>query len=168
MTHTLSAKEQALAKIFSDEYVFTIPSYQQPYSWGVEQARELLDDLLDYMRSGSDKLDEMAPYFLGSIVLIKRDAVPDATVVDGQQRLTTLTLLMSAIRSVVVDPRVRAGITRRIYDQGDVVTATENHYRVSLRERDRQFFRDYVQRSEEHRVGTECVSTCRSRWSPYH
>src|SRR3546814_12048098 len=52
---------------------------------------------------------------------------------------------MSAIRSVVVDPRVRAGITRRIYDQGDVVTATENHYRVSLRERDRQFFRDYVQ-----------------------
>src|SRR3546814_11835916 len=80
MTHTLSAKEQALAKIFSDEYVFTIPSYQRPYSWGVEQARELLDDLLDYMRSGSDKLAEMAPYFLGSIVLIKRDAVPDATV----------------------------------------------------------------------------------------
>src|SRR3546814_12865801 len=52
---------------------------------------------------------------------------------------------MSAIRSVVVDPRVRAGITRRIYDQGDVVPATENHYRVSLRERDRQFFRAYVQ-----------------------
>src|SRR3546814_11578107 len=83
MTHTLSAKEQALAKIFSDEYVFTIPSYQRPYSWGVEQARELLDDLLDYMRSGSDKLDETAPYFLGSIVLIKRDAVPEAKGVAG-------------------------------------------------------------------------------------
>src|SRR3546814_6441869 len=97
------------------------------------------------MRISDWSSDVCSSDLLGSIVLIKRDAVPDATVVDGQQRLTTLTLLMSAIRSVVVDPRVRAGITRRIYDQGDVVTATENHYRVSLRERDRQFFRDYVQ-----------------------
>lgn len=145
MTHTLSAKEQPLSKIFSDEYVFTIPGYQRPYSWGVEQARELLDDLLGYMQSGGTKLDEVAPYFLGSIVLIKRESAPDARVVDGQQRLTTLTLLLSAIRSVVSDEKVRAGITKRIYEQGDVVTATDNHYRVSLRERDQQFFRKYVQ-----------------------
>lgn len=145
MTHTLSAKEQALSKIFSDDYVFTIPSYQRPYSWGTDQAQELLDDLLGYMRAGSSKLDEMAPYFLGSIVLIKRDASPDAKVVDGQQRLTTLTLLLACIRSVVQDEGVRRGITKRIYDPGDIVSATENHYRLSLRERDRQFFRDLVQ-----------------------
>src|SRR3546814_3564372 len=41
MTHTLSAKEQALAKIFSDEYVFTIPSYQRPYSRSEEHTSEL-------------------------------------------------------------------------------------------------------------------------------
>lgn len=145
MTSTLSAKEQPLAKIFSDEYVFTIPGYQRPYAWGTDQAQELLDDLLSYMRAGSAKLDEIAPYFLGSIVLIKREASPDATVVDGQQRLTTLTLLLACIRATVQDDAVRKGITKRIYEQGDVVTATENHYRVSLRERDRQFFRDFVQ-----------------------
>lgn len=144
MKSTLSAKEQPLSKIFSDEYVFTIPGYQRPYAWGPDQAQELLDDLVGYMR-GEAKLEDIAPYFLGSIVLIKREAVPEATVVDGQQRLTTLTLLFSAIRSVITDPQVRAGITKRIYEHGDVVTATENHYRVSLRERDRQFFRDYVQ-----------------------
>ena len=145
MTSTLSAKEQPLAKIFSDEYVFTIPGYQRPYAWGPDQAQELLDDLLSYMRAGSAKLDEIAPYFLGSIVLIKREAISDATVVDGQQRLTTLTLLLACIRATVQDDAVRKGITKRIYEQGDVVTATENHYRVSLRERDRQFFRDFVQ-----------------------
>lgn len=153
MTHTLSAKEQPLSKVFSDEYVFTIPGYQRPYSWGVEQARELLDDLLGYMQSGGTKLDEVAPYFLGSIVLIKRESVAAAIVVDGQQRLTTLTLLLSAIRSVVLDPGVRAGIAKLIYEQGNVVTATENHYRLSLRERDRQFFRDYVQ----HEGGIEAL-----------
>ncbi|MCC9598661.1 MULTISPECIES: DUF262 domain-containing protein [unclassified Rubrivivax] len=46
MSHTLTAKEQSLAKIFSDEYVVTIPVYQRPSAWGREPAQELLDDLL--------------------------------------------------------------------------------------------------------------------------
>ncbi|RYE70765.1 MAG: DUF262 domain-containing protein, partial [Oxalobacteraceae bacterium] len=145
MTSTLTAKEQPLSKIFSDEYVFTIPGYQRPYSWGVDQAQELLDDLLGYMRAGAGNLEDVAPYFLGSLVLIKRESSPESTVVDGQQRLTTLTLLLSCIRAVVQDDNVRRGISKRIYEQGDIVSATENHYRLSLRERDRQFFRESVQ-----------------------
>jgi len=145
MSHTLVAKEQPLAKIFSDDYMFTIPGYQRPYSWTTDQARELFDDLISFMQSSSGKLDEMPPYFLGSIVLIKKDAIPDATVIDGQQRLTTLTLLLSAIRASIADSPVKSGITKRIYEQGDVVTATENHYRLSLRERDCDFFRQFVQ-----------------------
>lgn len=145
MTHTLTAKEQSLSKIFSDDYVFSIPGYQRPYSWGTEQAQELLGDLLAYMQAGNSALEDVAPYFLGSIVLIKRDGSPEATVVDGQQRLTTLTLLLSAIRGSVKDASMQAGITKRIYEQGDVVTATPPRYRLSLRERDRDFFRDYVQ-----------------------
>ncbi|MEO8746676.1 MAG: DUF4268 domain-containing protein [Rhodanobacter sp.] len=148
MTSTLSAKEQSLSKIFSEDYVFTIPSYQRPYSWGIDQARELLEDLLAFMQVGNVKLDEISPYFLGSIVLIKREAVSDATVVDGQQRLTTLTLLLSAIRANVPDAGVRTGITKCIYEQGNVVFATEARYRLSLRERDRDFFRHYVQHED--------------------
>ncbi|MDA3915280.1 DUF4268 domain-containing protein [Oleiagrimonas sp.] len=148
MTSTLSAKEQSLSKIFSDDYVFTIPSYQRPYSWGIDQARELLEDLLDYMRVDGGKLDEMAPYFLGSIVLIKRETVSETTVVDGQQRLTTLTLLLSAIRANVADTDVQAGITKCIYEQGSMVFGTEARYRLSLRERDRDFFREYVQHGD--------------------
>lgn len=145
MTHTLTAKEQSLARIFSDDYVFTIPGYQRPYAWGRDQAQELLDDLLSALASAPAQLTEAAPYFLGSIVLIKSDASPEATVVDGQQRLTTLTLLLSAIRATVQDPAVQTGITKRIYEHGDVVSATQARYRLSLRERDRDFFREYVQ-----------------------
>lgn len=145
MTNTLSAKEQSLAKIFSDDYMFSIPAYQRPYSWGLDQAQELLDDLLGYLRDGGKKLDDTPPYFLGSLVLIKDDASPKAEVVDGQQRLTTLTLLLACIRAVVKNEDVRRGITRRIYDQGDIVSATENHYRLTLRERDLKFFRERVQ-----------------------
>ncbi|MEC5206878.1 uncharacterized protein with ParB-like and HNH nuclease domain [Vogesella perlucida] len=145
MSHTLTAKEQSLAKVFSDDYVFTIPGYQRPYAWGTEQAQELLDDLLTALADAPTQLSEASPYFLGSIVLIKSESSPEATVVDGQQRLTTLTLLLSAIRATVKDIAVQAGITKRIYEQGDVVSATQARYRLSLRERDREFFRDYVQ-----------------------
>lgn len=145
MSRTLVAHEQPLSKIFSDDYVFTIPGYQRPYSWTTEQARELLDDLHSFMKGGGDSLGEMPPYFLGSIVLIKQDALPSATVVDGQQRLTTLTLLLSAIRASVPDAKARSGLSKLIYDQGDVILNTDNHYRLTLRERDRDFFREYIQ-----------------------
>lgn len=153
MSHSLVAKEQSIAKIFSDDYMFTIPGYQRPYSWTTEQAGELFDDLISFMQSSSGKLNEMPPYFLGSIVLIKSDGLPDAIVVDGQQRLTTLTVLLSAIRAAIVDVEHKNSITKRIYEQGDVVTATENHYRLSLRDRDREFFRQYVQ----HEGGIEAL-----------
>jgi hypothetical protein len=145
MTHTLTAKEQSLAKIFSDDYVFTIPGYQRPYAWGRDQAQELLDDLLGALAAAPSQLSEAAPYFLGSIVLIKVEASPEATVVDGQQRLTTLTLLLSAVRATVKDVAVQTGITKRIYEHGDVVSATQARYRLSLRDRDRDFFRQHVQ-----------------------
>lgn len=149
MSRTLVAHEQPLSKIFSDDYVFSIPGYQRPYSWTTEQARELIDDLYEFMQSSDKKiLGEMPPYFLGSIVLIKQDAIPDTTVVDGQQRLTTITLLLSAIRAKVNDTKARNGISKLIYEHGDIILNTGNHYRLTLRERDKDFFREYVQHED--------------------
>lgn len=145
MSHTLTAKEQSLAKIFSDDYVFTIPGYQRPYAWGRDQAQELLDDLLGALGAAPAQLSDAAPYFLGSIVLIKSEAAPEATVVDGQQRLTTLTLLLSAIRATVGDDELQKDITGCIYEKGSLVKGTQARYRLLLRERDRDFFRQYVQ-----------------------
>lgn len=148
MSHMLTAKQQTLAEIFSAHYLFTIPGYQRPYSWGRDQAQELLDDLLSALKSAPATLSEAAPYFLGSIVLIKAEGVPDATVVDGQQRLTTLTLLLSAIRASVTDADLQKDITGCIYEKGSLVRALPARYRLVLRERDREFFRDHVQHED--------------------
>lgn len=148
MSRTLVAHEQPLSKIFSDDFVFSIPGYQRPYSWTTEQAGELIDDLYGFMRSTNKELDDMPPYFLGSIVLIKQDALPATTVVDGQQRLTTLTLLLSAIRAKVSDENAHKGISSLIYEQGNIILNTSNHYRLTLRERDKDFFREYVQHED--------------------
>ena len=77
MPAVITAKEQTLVKVFSDDYLFTIPLYQRPYAWTTEEIDELLDDLTDAMGRDSD-----APYFLGNVVLIKNDGDAKSEVVD--------------------------------------------------------------------------------------
>ena len=86
---TIKASEQNLDSVFHRDYEFQIPVYQRPYAWDLEQVGELLDDLVEAMGRGEDE-----PYFLGSVVLIKQGDDPKSDVVDGQQRLTTLTMLL--------------------------------------------------------------------------
>ena len=136
--------ERPLAKVFSDDYVFTIPNYQRPYAWTTEEAGELFDDLLFAMENGEKPVEELNPYFLGSVVLIKGDK-HDAQIVDGQQRLVTMTILLSAIRSLVA-PQEAGDITKRIYEKGDSILKTSDHYRLTIRPRDNDFFQKYIQK----------------------
>ncbi|MBE8524667.1 DUF262 domain-containing protein [Amycolatopsis sp. H6(2020)] len=61
---------------------------------------EIFDDLLVASRA-KDSISESDPYFLGSIVLVKAEKQPLSEVVDGQQRLTTLTILLGILREYV-------------------------------------------------------------------
>jgi len=65
---SIHAAEFAIEKVLSDDYVFTIPRYQRPYSWTVYHAGALLDDLLLSLGSKGEPISEIDPYFLGSIV----------------------------------------------------------------------------------------------------
>lgn len=78
-------------------------------------------------------------------MVIKEDHKPDADVVDGQQRLTTLTILLSAIRSLMPEDFAN-GLTEYIYEKGNAVEETEDRFRLTLRERDAKFFQDYIQK----------------------
>ncbi len=140
----IHGKEYVIAKIFSgDEFAFVIPEYQRPYAWTTEHAEELFDDLLAMM--GDDvalSVESLPEYFLGSIVLIKDEGHAEAVVVDGQQRLTTLTILLSALREVSNDDQ----ITPFLYQaKQKYVVGSEDRYRLLLREEDRQFFKSHVQ-----------------------
>lgn len=105
----------------------------------------MLDDLLGFVGTGTEPIGDLNPYFLGSIVVIKEDHRAEAEVVDGQQRLTTLTILLSAIRSLLTGDDAK-GLTDYIYEKGNPIEETEDRFRLTLRERDAEFFRDYVQK----------------------
>lgn len=140
---SIRGAEYPLKKIFSDDFAFTIPLYQRAYAWTTEEADELFQDLLKALNGFESQVDDLPPYFLGSIVLIKGDE-PDAEVIDGQQRLTTLTMLLSAIRSLS-KTHYAEGLTTFLCEKGNIVTGTPTRYRLRLRERDALFFQRYIQ-----------------------
>lgn len=140
----IEAHERAVKRIFSDDYAFEIPAYQRPYAWEVEQARDLLNDLLDAM---DDTSASGGVYFLGSIVLIKAPTAPHAKVVDGQQRLTTLTILLSILRDLTSDPERRLDRGNYVHQRANPDTGAAARHRLLLRERDRDFFHDNVQKA---------------------
>ncbi len=142
MPVSIHATELALFKIFSNDFAFSIPPYQRPYSWTVEQASDLYSDI-SFACNGLGDVKDANPYFLGSIVLIKGDT-PDADVVDGQQRLTTLTIFLSVLREFVPS-EFAIGLTKFLYEDGDVIVNSPPRYRVRLRSRDEEFFHRYVQ-----------------------
>ncbi|MBL1175525.1 DUF262 domain-containing protein [Pantanalinema sp. GBBB05] len=144
MSASIHAIERTLAKVFSDDYVFSIPAYQRPYAWTREQASELLTDLLAFLGNTSEAISEVNPYFLGSIVLIKPDDIPDADVVDGQQRLTTLTILIAVLRTLM-NPEKASAIKKFIYQEGNIFEGRNDRYRLKLRVKDEEFFRKYIQ-----------------------
>ena len=140
---SIKGEEHPIRKIFSDDFVFIIPLYQRPYAWTKEEAGELLEDLLTFLGDGNETIDELNPYFLGSIVLIKSEQ-PAAEIVDGQQRLTTLTILLAALRASL--PIEHANdLTTFLYQKGSLIAGTPNRYRLTLREQDADFFKVYIQ-----------------------
>lgn len=141
----IEAHERTIGQIFDDTYAFEIPAYQRPYAWEVEQASQLLTDLIEAM---DDYATSGGVYFLGSIVLIKLPNDPQSKVIDGQQRLTTLTILLSVLRDLTSDNEKRFDRRRYIFQKANSDRGTSDRFRVLLRQRDRPFFLKTVQQAE--------------------
>jgi len=93
----MNAKETNFLKFMDGTKQFNIPIYQRTYSWDLKQCEQLYDDI---EKTGED--DKSYGHFVGSIVYVEKglyqiSSVPQLLVIDGQQRLTTLSLLLFAL-----------------------------------------------------------------------
>lgn len=94
----LNVDQKTIMLLFSDKKSdFLIPDYQRPYAWEESQCQTLWDDIFAFAfpDNNCDKFDSNEEYFLGSIVTFENEN-NKKEVIDGQQRLTTLMLLLRA------------------------------------------------------------------------
>lgn len=98
MATTIEVNKQSVKQLLETgkEHPFVIPEYQRPYAWGCDEVQTLFDDLWDFTTSEGGGTDGNSTYFLGTIVSYENEH-GEQEIIDGQQRITSLFLLLRAI-----------------------------------------------------------------------
>lgn len=111
-----------------------IPVYQRNYAWNEEQCKQLLEDIIEV---GSSSIDAAKVHFIGSIVYIRNDEymitdVDQCVIIDGQQRITTITLLLIALYHFA-EKQGDSKLAETIYEQYLINKHADDLYKVKLK-----------------------------------
>jgi len=136
----MKATEAKLLDFLRKSSQFVIPIYQRTYSWTEKECRQLWEDII---RTGSN--DAIAVHFIGSIVYIEQDDsnltnMEPLLVIDGQQRLTTVTLLIATLANAMGDIEPVDGFsTRKLrnYYLLNPEETGERHFKLLLSQTDK-------------------------------
>ncbi|CDE69464.1 uncharacterized protein BN584_00890 [Clostridium sp. CAG:277] len=142
----MDARKGNIYEILNGNKQFLIPVYQRFYSWDIEQCKRLWNDIVEMQRKGK------VGHFVGSIVNIAEQAMPTGVqkymIIDGQQRMTTLTLLLLALRDYAIKNPGDTSINARRIDNMLLKNEYENgdeRYKLLLTETDRNILINLVE-----------------------
>lgn len=145
--HEIKSEKILVKEIFSNLW-FRIPEYQRPYIWG----RDEIDDLLDDLSFAHAEKPEQE-YFLGSFVYQSKKAgsapgqeFDENDLLDGQQRMTTLLMLLACIRDLSDHDEVKTVCSEAVYQKGSSIRRVPERTRIvfSIRETVQEFIDQFV------------------------
>jgi len=114
--------------------LFKIPIYQRPFSWNEENFQELVDDIKDAMDSGEEI------YFLGTVLLKRAGDEVTYEIVDGQQRLTSLIVLLAVFRDCLNNLKLQ----KWLEEEGDEFAGIPTHERIGIWDDLQESFSKYI------------------------
>ena len=134
----MDARKGNIYEILNGNKQFLTPVYQRYYSWDIEQCTRLWNDIVEMQKKGR------AGHFVGSIVNIAEQVMPTGIqkymIIDGQQRMTTLSLLLLALRDYAIKDPDDATINARRIDSmllNNEYESGNERYKLLLTETDR-------------------------------
>lgn len=143
----MQASETKLQQIIEGTKQYVVPLFQRAYSWKKTEWKMLWDDIIELYA-----VDEPRPHFMGSIVTMPTISVPEGVskymLIDGQQRLTTIFILLAALRdrAKTSDSELAEEIDNTIlvnpYKKG------LDHYKLQPTQSDREFFHQLIDGEE--------------------
>lgn len=147
----MKATEARLLAFLKKSPQFVIPIYQRTYSWTERECRQLWDDII---RAGTD--DAISVHFIGSIVYIEAGLSQVShqaplLVIDGQQRLTTVTILLAALAGALGDAEPIDGFSARKLRNYYLVNPEETgerHFKLLLSQADKATLTSIVGETE--------------------
>jgi hypothetical protein len=146
----MKAAEATLQQTLNGPYQYLIPVFQRYYSWKKSNWEELWNNVLELL----DPEQDVKSHFMGSLVFVPEEPeptkVPVFRVIDGQQRIMTLSLLLCALRDQALESELET-FAREIAESYLVhpFKKGREHFRVYPRLRDRNAYTDIVLKESE-------------------
>jgi uncharacterized protein with ParB-like and HNH nuclease domain/predicted transport protein len=145
----MNAQDLPVTELLNGARQFIVPIFQRDYSWGTKQCQQLWEDII---RVGIDEAAQS--HFIGSVVYIAAEennaAITRWLLIDGQQRLTTIILLLTALRDRM----------REVDYEGDNVDDTltpieiEDYYLINRHGRNERRYKLHLRRSDQETIAT--------------
>ena len=136
---TLTTTQKSIDALLTGDRQYQIPDFQRPYVWEEPQAIALVNDLLGAWRTND------GDYFLGSVVLVQHPSGDDVDIIDGQQRMTTLCILLALLRHLAgVGSGLHGDLSKRLSIAESTFKGLDERPRLLVRECDREFFDTFI------------------------
>jgi len=125
---TFKAEEKSIRNLFQEKISYTIPSYQRSYSWEKDEIEKFCEDILLSYKNKDE-------YLLSSIILVEHKKDKKYEVIDGQQRLTTISIFLSVLKTFLKENDNIEDINNRILNGTEI--------RVQRVQTDKSYHQDF-------------------------
>lgn len=145
--------ERKIHELLTSEYTYEIPKFQREYSWEKEEVKQFIDDIFFMLKKISNFNNITEDYFLGTLVLIHdAEDAKNRIVIDGQQRLTTILILLNVLKEKFNNPKDKKEIQKYLY-----ANEKEEKYKIKLNKTNNGFFTTFIQsfNSQKHKEKLE-------------
>jgi|GEM_PF-3064233 len=139
MSIQFTTSTRTVGELFSNGKIYELPQFQRAYSWSEEQAYQLFEDLHNACLETDD--NKGTEYFLGSLVTVEPAKPHGAkSIVDGQQRLVTLTAILSILRDSIPKDHFRKSLQEHIERPDNGALGFDRSPRIVVRTNDQDAF----------------------------
>ncbi|MCV0370228.1 DUF262 domain-containing HNH endonuclease family protein [Filomicrobium sp.] len=144
MTIRMECQTLPVGELLSGSRIYSMPIFQRPFAWTADEAGQLLDDLQTAFHNSTDLNTDKAYYFLGQLIVSQSNPNAPFEVVDGQQRLVTLSALLAVLRDLLPPGDAREHLQHHIERPENAARHLPRCPRVGLREIDRDEYTRWI------------------------
>lgn len=149
----IHAYDKTITNIFNSEVKYVIPRFQREYSWTKDEVGEFWGDILENIEEEADGSYLNKEYFIGSLVLVEENEYR-YQIVDGQQRMTTITIFISAIIEQFKQYN-KEGLAHGLYRYVEGSDLNAEKFFKLVNENPKPFFHKSIQNFEKEKISPD-------------
>ncbi|MCP6760982.1 MAG: DUF262 domain-containing HNH endonuclease family protein [Fischerella sp. CENA71] len=143
LTSSIDSRLMSFGELLTGNNSYSVPNFQRDYSWTEAQVEQLWDDITETLDEGRSE------HFIGAVV-VNNSKKPELMLIDGQQRVTTMSILMCVLRNIAKekgDEQLAQTISNKYLGSLNLRTR-KTESKLVLNDRNNQFYQEYIVESK--------------------